>query len=314
MNKEILDFVKKLSLADKKNLPAKCLKVSEEQGELASVVLPYANEHGTRHKFVEKNRILEEVVDTMLASISIAYELEYTNEEIEDMMYRKSLKWAEIQAKEEGVTYPLPYEIHITIKRPEVIDKFINVCDDYTNTYNIKLKPIILDLQNGGESVMTDVMTSSKHMGDNTSAQEDAKRIVDYLSSIGFDVLRTKIETVPWHPAAPRKGYNRRMPKDCYFEAHVGVVVNHDTYTKLRNISTAMGAHLSKNFFKKVDENNYIIMLTYRNYESDYETFKETVNDITDILTVNEFDYEKVITEFSVYDTNIRHDEKWLTI
>ena len=60
MNTQLLDYIKKLSLDDKKTLSQKALKVAEESGELAKVVLPFDNAAGTIHRFIEKGRILEE--------------------------------------------------------------------------------------------------------------------------------------------------------------------------------------------------------------------------------------------------------------
>jgi hypothetical protein len=47
-------------------------------------------------------------------------------------------------------------------------------------------------------------MTSSKHFGDNRSAYDESLRIVNELKDYGYKVVRSKIESVPWHPAAPR--------------------------------------------------------------------------------------------------------------
>lgn len=40
------DFIKKLSLSDKKTLSQKALKTCEEVGELAKAVLPFDSAHG----------------------------------------------------------------------------------------------------------------------------------------------------------------------------------------------------------------------------------------------------------------------------
>lgn len=305
-NKDLSKFVRNLSMKDKKSLSEKALKVSEETGELARVVLPYDNASGTLHRFVDKQKILSEVVDTMLSAISIAHELNFTDEEIEDMIYQKSLKWMGIQSKEEKSTFPLPFEIHITIKRPDDINMFKTHCHTY------QIKPIVLDLQNGGRSVMTDIMTSSKHIGNNRTAYLEAERIVKYLTELGYEVLRTKIESVPWHPAAPTdKDDKFFMPEDCYFESHIGVIVDSMGVKRLREISDNHGCHLSKNYFKKVDNDSYIIMVTYRSYTQTYESFLNSVEDIKKDLDKNSYLYEKVIVEFSVYDTKVKHDKEW---
>ena len=47
MNKNISDFIRTLSEKDKKTLSQKCLKLVEEVGELARIILPYDSAHGT---------------------------------------------------------------------------------------------------------------------------------------------------------------------------------------------------------------------------------------------------------------------------
>ena len=197
MNKNLLDYIKVLSLKDKKTLSQKALKVSEETGELAKVVLPFDNAHGTTHRFIEKGRILEESVDVILTAMSIAYELGYSHDEIEEAMMTKAQKWQGIQVKEDKIDYPIPYEIHVTVKMsghqdsyPQQIRKFKAVCE------GIGVKPIVLDLENDG---MKDAMTSSHHFGDNRSAYTECMRIASHLEHCGMEVLREKIETVPWH-------------------------------------------------------------------------------------------------------------------
>ena len=93
-------------MKDKKTLSQKGLKLAEEVGELAKVILPYDSAHGTNHRFIDKERILEEVVDVYLTNISIAHSIGITDEEFDEMLNRKSLKWAELQSKESNATFP----------------------------------------------------------------------------------------------------------------------------------------------------------------------------------------------------------------
>ncbi len=338
MNKELLDYIKALSLKDKKTLSQKALKVSEETGELARVVLPFDNAHGSKHKFTEKHRILEEVVDVILSSISIAYELEYSHEEIEEVMIEKASKWQSIQAKEEKIDDNIPYEIHVTVDLGEYVEylrrieiereigktgesyytaKSKNDLEPISVEYfkevckQIGVKPIVLDLENDGESVMKDVMTSSHCFGNNASSYIECIRIEKELREAGFNVVRKKIETVPWHPAAPTvKG--DKMPGDCYFEAHIGCVISPEEKEILVAIALYNKAHLSKNFFKKLEDGKFVNMLTTRSYTGTFEEFEVTVEHLKNKLTENKIKFEKVITEFAIYDTKVSHDFMWL--
>lgn len=345
MNKELQEYIKALSLKDKKNLSQKLGKVMEESGELAKVVLPYDNADGTTHRFIEKERILEESVDVILTAISMAYELGFSHDDIEEMMWRKAEKWHGIQAKEARVEYPIPYEIHVTVDLEDYIKTLEYIEMEYVSGKNVKpgygisgiqyvaldkktlemqaikkfkevceeagVKPIVLDLENGGESVMKDVMTSSHHIGNNTSAYHDAKKLESILEDAGFDVVRVKIETVPWHPAAPTE-IRDEMPEDCYFEAHIGCIITPAQKIKIEELSKAFGAHLSRNYFKKLEDGKFVNMITLRRYEGYYESFECGVNSLKEALELNDIKFEKVITEFAIYDTKVSHDFKWL--
>lgn len=338
MNKDLQEYIKSLSIKDDKTLSQKALKVSEEAGELARVTLPFDNAAGTTHRFIEKERVLEESVDTILAAISMAYDLGFSHDDIEEVMWRKAEKWQGIQAKEEKVEYPIPYEIHVTVDLERYfIDSYVkkqfnggtimypdedrkeeqqrfryNAIENFKETCEeIGVKPIVLDLENSGKSVMKDVMTSHRHMGTNTSAYRDAKKIESLLEDAGFKVVRVKIETVPWHPAAPSE-MGDRMPEDCYFEAHIGCVITQDEKWELEQIAEKFGAHLSRNYFKKLEDGRFVNMLTLRAHSLTYGVFEDDLDELKHELKKNEIEFEKVITEFSIYDTKVSHDFKWV--
>lgn len=325
MNNYLNDFIKDLSIKDKKTLSQKGLKLAEEVGELARAILPYDSAPGTNHRFSDREQILEEIVDVYLTNVSIAHSLGFTDEEMNDMLNRKSKKWAELQAKEELATYPLPFEIHITVDTEENffecdIDGFRSKCIE------LGVKPIVLDLELK-EGTLKDVMTSSKHFGDNRSAYEEANRIADKLTSLGYKVVRKKIETVPWHPAAPTFNTGEPIPNGCYFESHIGVVISPDEKETLQefvqglnNGCTEAGrielggtCKLSQNFFKKSkDGSKFVNMLTYRDNMTCKNDFIREVEGIKSSLIECGFEFEKVEIEYALYDTNVNHDAKWI--
>jgi NTP pyrophosphatase (non-canonical NTP hydrolase) len=308
MNKELIKYITKLSKNDKKTLSQKCGKVTEENGELAGKVLAYENASGFQDKIVGKKSILEESVDVLLSAISIPLAEGFTIEDISDMIYEKCLHWEEKQIKEEKVDFPIWFESHVTIDRPDDIEQYIKDCKE------IGVKPIVLDLQNGSDVVMQDVMTSSKHLGDNQSAMDETTNISNFLKSKGYNVVREKIESVPFHPSAPRDFDKKpKMPKDCYFESHIGIKINDESELEtLKRVADKNDCHLSKNFFKKNEDGSYVIMMTYRNYKDTLERFQYDVETLKHILDHEMFKYEKVIVEFSVYDSKVSHDSEWL--
>ena len=326
MSKYINDFIKDLSIKDKKTLSQKTLKLVEEVGELSRVILPFDSAPGTNHRFSDREKILEEVVDVYLSNISIAHSLGFTEEEFNEMLNKKTDKWAKLQLKEDEVTFPLPYEIHVTIDLDNLLETNFTIDNFREDCKSIEVKPIILDLEMK-EGTLKDVMTSSKHFGDNRTAYEEANRIANKLTSFGYKVVRNKIETVPWHPAAPTFKTGKPIPNGCYFESHIGVVISpdekealqefvqglNDRCTEAGRIEIGGTCKLSQNFFKKSkDGSKFVNMLTYRDNMTCREDFEHGVEAIKWSLDKCGFDFEKVEVEYALYDTNVNHDSKWI--
>lgn len=314
-NKNIDLFIENLSKKDKKTLSQKTLKLVEEVGELSKVILPYDSAPGTNHRFVDREKLLEEIVDIHLCNVSILKSLDFTNEDFNEMLVQKTKKWSELQSREDEVNFPLPYEIHVTIKNDNLdIEKFKSDCND------IQVKPIIIDLESTS-NIIKDVMTSSKHFGDNKSSYMESLRIFNELKDRGYNVIRNKIETVPWHMSAPKElKPNQKIDNDRYFESHIGVLISDSEKGRLSHLIQNINdeqlvdgfVKMSQNFFKKVDSGTYINMITYRSYSLGYNDFNKNVEYLKQRLTTCGFKFEKVEVEFAIYDSNIHHDSKWL--
>ncbi len=300
-----LTLIRKLSEADTKTLTQKVAKLFEEGGELAKAALPYDASAGTLHRFVDRSDIIDGVADSMLVLLSIMHQVGADESELASHMLHKAKKWAALQTQEQKAEFPVPFEFHVTVRTAD-LSHFRHVCQD------LGVKPIVLDLQDkAGKSVMHDVMTSSTLLGDNTMARAEVDRIARGLSAAGLDVLRKKIETVPWHPAAPTEEGDP-MPKNCYFEAHVGVLCSEEKRPMLQDIAVAQGAHLSRNVFKALGDGTFKIMMTLRSYTGTAKAFQTAVEGLVSHVTRWGFDHDKVITEFSIYDTKTEHDSSWL--
>ncbi len=320
MTPAVLEYVRKLSAADAKSLSQKALKTAEEVGELAKKVLPYDGAASTTHRFIEKEGILEETVDVILCALSIAYNLGFTDEEIAEKMMDKAQYWEHLQVRESKAVYPLPYEMHVTVSAGVEgidLDAFKATCGD------LGVKPLLIDMHNrAGKTVMLDCQTSSVHMGDNRSALTEVRRVTAGLSEAGFHVVREKIETVPWHPAAPVEAdrtYGKhgvssapKMPPNCYFEAHFNLLCRDADMSELRMVVEGQGAHLSRNAFKKVSDTETIMMATLRHYEGTFEHFKRRCEIVADHFRDRGYEVPKTITEFSIFDTKVSHDSVWL--
>lgn len=315
MDEKTLEHIKSLTDQDEKNLTQKTLKLTEEVGELAKVVLPFENAFATNHRFVDRERILEELADVFLCRASIMYDMGFTEEEFEAMVVHKMKYWGDLQARERKLHkkntsgWAVPYEIHITVGADRTdLDNFKQVCSV------LGVKPILLDLHVKGDDPIKDLMTSSVFMGNNREAYGEMKRISSGLMKAGFGVVREKIETIPWHPAAPSLHHERtEMPPNCYFECHLAVVCTDEREGDLDMVVNAHYAHKSRNVFKRLNNGAYTVMVTLRKYDGYIETFKEKLEKLKSSLESSEFEVAKEIIEFSIYDTRVSHDARWIT-
>lgn len=315
MNNDLIEYVQLLSGRDTKTLDGRSLKTAEETGELASKALAHTQSAGSLHRFVTAAGVLEECADVMLCAMSVAYKLGFSQEELESMMMRKAQKWDVIQRREMQVVGPLPFEIHITVE-DAIVNDFKAACA------SLGVKPIFLALQDrDGNARMRDVMTSSVHLGDSTTALVEMHRIANGLKDHGFRVVRNKIETVPWHPTAPSDIDGvRSMPQGCYFESHLNILIKAATdedrervKEQLKRYATVIGAHLSRNIFKEYSPTEFTVMMTLRSYTDVRETFQKKVDSLVANLKAGGFELEKVIVEFACYDDKTNHDAAWLS-
>lgn len=308
MRSDVLAYIQKLSLRDGKSISQKGLKLMEEVGELAKAVLPFENAQATTHRFVTPEKVLEEVVDSILVALSIAYTLGYSDEDITREMIRKSDYWAELLARESRMTDETPYEIHVTVAEAPCLETFVSTCR------GLGVKPIVLDLQRKSGGAIKDVMTSSVCFGKNSDAYQELNRIAEGLSSAGFNVVRRKIETVPWHPAAPSSAHkNPVMPESCYFESHLAVRLADDNQRLLlETLAREHNCHLSRNVFKRHEDGSATVMLTYRDYHQVYEVVKAKVDEVLAALAGAGLSVDKHLIEFSLYDSKASHDGAWL--
>lgn len=187
------------------------------------------------------------------------------------------------------------YEVHITVKSND-LNQFRKDCEE------IGVKPIAISLENRkGLSIMRDVMTSSRHL-DNWKLP--VIQITEALEQRGYRVIRRKVEENPYNPGADTP---------LYYESHIRVVCSPERVDDLRKIVREERPilHISRNIFKALDNGLIQILLTYRHKET-LEHFKLAMDVNRDFLTKHGFVFDKVEVEAAIYDSNEKHDEKWI--
>lgn len=194
----------------------------------------------------------------------------------------------------------LPYELHITVSATSDIEKFKNDCAA------LGVKPILIDMQRKDGASMLDLMTSSTVKGTYADAMNQLLRLSAIFTIHGYNVLRRKIETVPWHPEAAI------MRDGQYFECHLAVKSPQTGRDRLLAIARGYGAHLSRNAFKALAGDYSITMMTLRSRE-DRETFEEKVSHLRLTLLRNGYAVDKTITEFAIFDDKQDHDKAWIS-
>jgi NTP pyrophosphatase (non-canonical NTP hydrolase) len=299
--KDLIEQLDRLSLRDTKTLSQKGLKATEEVGELAKAILPYEGARGTNHRVPSADKVAEECADVMLVAYSIMKGMDYSLADMQRVIQRKADYWQFLLDNEDKADLDnLAFEIHITVAEASSIEDFTIACAD------LSVKPIVLDLYGDGGSIK-DVMTSSVFRGTTKQVVDHTKALAGKLHDKGFTVMREKIETVPWHPAA-----QVRLPRpSAYFEAHFAFRT--DDEADLRAFTRSRNIHLSRNTMKKGDQS--VMMGTYRvdAHDTNSSRFQDEVDSIcVDATMAGHIVTKKPHTEYSLFDTNEQHDGAWI--
>lgn len=294
----LLDRITDLSLRDTKTLSQKGLKAAEEVGELGKAILPFEGAHGTNHRCPREDKVIEECADVILVAYSIMASMGKSLEEIAEVVSRKADYWQFLLDNEDKADLDaLDFEIHITVREAEV-DSFKEDCA------TLGVKPIVLDLYTGSTTIK-DVMTSSRFRGNTTEVMRHTKGLAEKLREMGYDVVREKIETVPWHPAAMAN----HTRSSAYFEAHIAF----EPDSRLKEFASQHNVHLSRNAMKKGSDT--VMMGTYRvdATETNARSFNNTVENICKRAELVGLRIKsKPHTEYSLWDTNEHHDGEWI--
>lgn len=188
------------------------------------------------------------------------------------------------------------YEIHITVEFSDAM-KFVELCSE------INSKPIIIAFDK--DTIPSQFMTSDTVPDDLLKTYARMSEVVNFFKSKGINILRKKIETVPWHPDAKKK----KIAKKQYFETHFGLELSSkEDVDKLRK---EIPIHWSRNAFKRFDDGRFIQMGTFRLAECS-ATFFPLKAHYKRLIEELGFPIKKEITEFCLYDSNLDLDKEWM--
>lgn len=302
--KSILAQATRLSLRDTKTLSQKALKLSEECGELAKAVLPFEGADSCNHRFPNRDKIIEECADVFLVAYSIAKSLDVSDAALLAMVGKKADYWEKLQDAERATDLnKLNFEVHITVESTSDIETFMTDCR------SIGVKPIILDLYTEGAPIL-DVMTSSHFTGTTQQAAIYSRGLVASMESMGYRVLREKIETVPWHPASQQAHLSPSPSR--YFESHMAF--DQDTPRDILNpFLDSHSIRLSRNKMKK--GTTAVLMGTYRvsSTDTNVSDFLAAVAGIvTEAAGIGITVLGRPDTEFALFDSSVEHDGLWI--
>ena len=186
------------------------------------------------------------------------------------------------------------FEIHVTVESNNV-DNFIADCKEFG------CKPILIELESYNKFSYNQLMTSQSFKRKNYFNEID--RIKKFLVNKGYSISRIKVEV---HP----NFYNQDIFK--YLETHFRVKLNIKNVEQFGKLCIENNFHKSKNVFKKIDNDTFYLMATYRTNVIDLIRFDKIISNFKNVLNNNSFEFDKVEVEACIIDTNESLDYKWL--
>lgn len=203
------------------------------------------------------------------------------------------------------------YEIHVTVQcEDHRIEEFRTACQE------LGVKPIVIDMENNGEHVLRDVMTSHRVKSESDDWVIDSAHALAFaLKGWCFEPTRVKVEAAPDHPLAPTT-QTQAMPKGCYWETHIPLTTKTDKYMDvLQNVCNKSKAHLSWNAFKRHTDGSFVQMATLRVHTGPRYRFDKMRKKFMESLGLI-FPPEVLVVgtpevEFTIYDTDVNHDSVW---
>jgi hypothetical protein len=197
------------------------------------------------------------------------------------------------------------YEIHITVNPENNYVKLLSFIDQYKD---YKLKPVfaVSTVKNNQYMLSCFVLKYEKE------SIEYAKKLGELLEKENIKVERIKVEShnVSKFPTQVNNGKEFIIDPNNYFEFHVKVIVNGNTFEKLEeDVKKYTGVAISYNLCSK----KLLPLLTIRIYNKGFPIASNYKDKIMNELKFKNYKFEdKIQQEYSVFDTNRFLDKGWL--
>ncbi|WP_291721687.1 hypothetical protein [Bernardetia sp.] len=202
------------------------------------------------------------------------------------------------------------FEAHITLKNTnQNIEDFKEFCNEN------KAKPIFIELERG--DVQKQLMTSSLHNGNFNEIKKEVEQLAAKMKQKNYEVSRVKIEAHPENTGIPMtKSDILKSQLENYFEAHYKIILPVFSQAKenLLSLVEKHAAHLSKNAFKKRKNHSEERFVTKRMYNVGKTEAYQSFEELHKTLKENNYQIDKKIVEYCVFDSNVSVDNNWLTL
>jgi hypothetical protein len=155
-------------------------------------------------------------------------------------------------------------------------------------------------------------MVTYRTKGQQHRVLDQARRTAEKLGNAGFQVVRVKLEAIPFALGVPQSDDDPHQPGG-YFEHHVKLLMDGpDAPRKLLEIVERRGAHLSRNVFKHREDRWHERFVTLRNSGVGYQSARAELNELLEDLRQAGYVWLRAESEYCMFDSNMDLDLGWL--
>lgn len=199
------------------------------------------------------------------------------------------------------------FETHLTLgsTEPTALSRLGTWSAERTG---LKLTHIVLDQG----ATPSQPMLTQRWRGSFGAAFAAAQALRCQLHTVGFSVVRLKLEAAPWNAGVPQTEREARaFPSYCHFEHHLKLLLpSESALESLRLAVQPHGAHLSRNARRTRPDHQHERFVTQRCYGVGQSVAQARLAALTKALAAYTIlDSEE---EFVLYDSNLALEHGWI--